>query len=102
MTKIAQESARICSRALVAVVVMLIESGGLKFNQPRPTAFFLRNFPRWKEKLDGAFRRDVQAKVESLVSYLAEASAWHEGVMSAGVVTRFVSALHENFYLGES
>lgn len=82
MTKIAKESARIRSRALVTVVIILIESGGLKFNQRRPTALGLRNSPPRKEELDGTFRRDVESKVESLVSYLAEASVWHEGVIS--------------------
>jgi hypothetical protein len=80
MAKIAKESARICSRALIAVMVMLIESSGLKFNQTCPTALCLGNFWLWKEKLDGTFRRNVQTKVEWLVSNLAEASAWHEGV----------------------
>jgi hypothetical protein len=80
MAKVAKESARIRSRAFIAVMVMLIESGGLKFNQTRPTALCLRNSWLWKEELDGTFRRNVQTKIEWLVSNLAEASAWHEGV----------------------
>jgi len=54
----------------------------LKFNQRRPTALGLWNFRFWKEELDGSLRRNVQTKVEWLVSYLAKASTWHEGVIS--------------------
>jgi hypothetical protein len=38
MAKVAKKSSRIRSRAFIAVMVMLIESGGLNFNQTRPTA----------------------------------------------------------------
>jgi hypothetical protein len=64
-------------------MVMVVKSGGLQFNQTRPTTLCLRNFPLGKEQLDRTFGRNVQTKVEPLISYLAEASAWHEGMMSA-------------------
>jgi hypothetical protein len=82
MAKIAKESARICPGALIAVMIMLVESGGLNFNQTRPTALCFRKPPLRKEELDRTFGRNVQTKVESFISYGAEASARHEGILS--------------------